>query len=36
MGSVGDRYGNAMADRFLATLECGLLDRHRFPYSQVA
>lgn len=31
MGSVGDCYDNAMAESFFATLECELLDRHRFP-----
>ena len=30
MGSVGDAYDNAMAERFFATLECELLDRCRF------
>jgi putative transposase len=30
MGSVGDCYDNAMAESFNATLECELLDRHRF------
>ena len=30
MGSVGDCYDNAMAESFFATLECELLDRHRF------
>ena len=30
MGSVGDCYDNAMAERVFATLECELLDRHRF------
>jgi putative transposase len=30
MGSVGDAYDNAMAERFFATLECELLDRRRF------
>jgi putative transposase len=30
MGSVGDAYDNAMAESFFATLECELLDRHRF------
>jgi putative transposase len=30
MGSVGDAYDNAMAESFLATLECELLHRHRF------
>jgi putative transposase len=30
MGSVGDAYDNAMSESFFATLECELLDRHRF------
>ena len=30
MGSVGDCHDNAMAERFFATLECKLLDRHQF------
>jgi putative transposase len=30
MGSVGDCYDNALAESFFATLECELLDRHRF------
>ena len=30
MGSVGDAYDNAMCESFFATLECELLDRHRF------
>ena len=30
MGSVGDAYDNAMAESFIATLECELLDRRRF------
>lgn len=30
MGSVGDCYDNAMAESFFATLECELLDQHRF------
>jgi putative transposase len=30
MGSRGDAYDNAMAEAFLATLECELLDQHRF------
>lgn len=30
MGSVADAYDNAMAESFFATLECELLDRHRF------
>jgi putative transposase len=31
MGSVGDAYDNAMCESFFATLECELLERHRFP-----
>jgi len=30
MGSVGDCYDNAMAERFFATLECELLDGRTF------
>ncbi len=30
MGSVGDCYDNAMCESFFATLECELLERHRF------
>ena len=30
MGSVGDAYDNAMCESFFATLECELLDRHKF------
>ncbi len=30
MGSRGDAYDNAVAESFFATLECELLDRHRF------
>lgn len=30
MGSVGDCFDTAMAERFFATLECELLDRRRF------
>jgi putative transposase len=30
MGSRGDAYDNAMAEAFFATLECELLDQHRF------
>lgn len=29
-GSVGDAYDNAMAESFLASLECELLDRRCF------
>ncbi|HSR55024.1 MAG TPA: IS3 family transposase [Alphaproteobacteria bacterium] len=31
MGSVGDCYDNALCESFFATLECELIDRHRFP-----
>ena len=36
MGSVGAAYDNAMCERFFATLECELLDRHQFrnPYQE--
>jgi putative transposase len=30
MGSVGDCFDNAMCESFFATLECELLDRHKF------
>ena len=30
MGSVGDCYDNAMCESFVASLECELLDQHRF------
>jgi putative transposase len=30
MGSGGDCFDNAMCESFFATLECELLDRHRF------
>jgi len=30
MGRIGDCYDNAMCESFFATLECELLDRHRF------
>jgi putative transposase len=30
LGSVGDSYDNALCESFFATLECELLDRHRF------
>lgn len=30
MGSVGDCYDNAMCESFFASLECELLERHRF------
>ena len=36
MGSVGDCYDNAMCESFFATLECELLDRHRFRNAQEA
>src|SRR5271157_2498627 len=36
MGSVGDAYDNAMAESFFATLECELLDRHRFNNQYIA
>lgn len=29
-GSVGDAYDNAMCESFFATLECELIDHHRF------
>ena len=29
-GSVGDAYDNALCESFFATLECELIDRHRF------
>lgn len=29
-GSVGDAYDNAMCESFFATIECELIDRHRF------
>ncbi len=35
MGSVGDCYDNAMCESFFATLECELLNKHRFP-TQIA
>ncbi len=31
MGSVGDRYDNAVCESFFSTLECELLERTRFP-----
>lgn len=31
LGSVGDCYDNAMCESFFATLECELIDRHRWP-----
>jgi putative transposase len=30
VGSGGDAYDNALCESFFATLECELLDRHRF------
>jgi putative transposase len=30
MGSIGDAYDNALCESFFATLECELLDQHRF------
>lgn len=36
MGSVGDAYDNAMCESFFATLECELLDRHRFATPEAA
>lgn len=30
MGSVGDCFDSALCESFFATLECELLDRHRF------
>ena len=30
MGSLGDCYDNALCESFFATLECELIDRHRF------
>jgi len=36
MGSVGDCYDNAMCESFFATLECELLERHRFETHQQA
>ena len=30
MGSVGDAYDNSMAESWFATLECELIDAHRF------
>jgi len=29
-GSAGDAYDNALCESFFATLECELIDRHRF------
>jgi len=36
MGSVGDAYDNALCESFYATLECELLDRHRFRMQREA
>jgi putative transposase len=36
MGSVGDAYDNAMCESFFATLECELLERHRFATQAAA
>ena len=36
MGSVGDRYDNAMCESFNATLECELLAFHRFKTQREA
>jgi putative transposase len=36
MGSVGDAYDNALCESFFATLECELLDRHRFATPETA
>ena len=36
MGSVGDAFDNALCESFFATLECELLDRHRFRSQQEA
>ena len=36
MGSVGDCYDNAMCESFNATLECELLDKHRFKNQREA
>jgi putative transposase len=36
MGSRGDGFDNATAERFFATLECELLARHRFPTRSAA
>jgi putative transposase len=30
MGSVSDCYDNALCERFFTSLECELLDQHRF------
>jgi putative transposase len=36
MGSVGDCFDNALCESFFATLECELLERHRFQSPQEA
>jgi len=36
MGSVGDCFDNALCESFFATLECELLDRHRFKNQEEA
>jgi putative transposase len=36
MGSRGDGFANATAERFFATLECELLARYRFPTRSAA
>ena len=36
MGSAGDCYDNALCESFFDTLECELLDRHRFRSQQDA
>jgi putative transposase len=36
MGTVGDALDNGLCESFFATLECELLDRHRFATRQVA
>jgi putative transposase len=36
MGSIGDCFDNALCESFFATLECELLDRHRFATQTAA
>jgi len=36
MGTVGDAFDNAMAESFLASLECELIDRTHFPTREEA
>jgi len=36
VGSVGDAYDNALCESFFATLECELLERHRFATQAAA